>query len=284
MVRQKGRKHQELLELLKDKIPNGLLPKIPHRWWFIGDILIATIPDSLNAFQKAIGEAFLAIHSERCRTVLGKVGPTKGITREPSFQYLAGDKETETIHKELGCQFALDAAKITFSPGNHSERKRLMEVTSFGEIIIDMFTCVGNLSLPLAVHNEPIKVIGAEINPLAFRYLEKNILLNKVTDNMKGVLGDNRIVLQSFKQQADRVLMGYLFCDQQQLLCAINLCKSGGIIHYHEGTPQKVKNRPVRRIKQATKKVGRGVEILHKRSIKSYAPGVDHLVIDAKIS
>ena len=86
MARDKGPKRELLVELLKEKIPKDLLVHIPHRWWFIGDVLIASIPKQLLPLKKEIGEAFLELEPKRARTILGKVGPTKGITREPNFE------------------------------------------------------------------------------------------------------------------------------------------------------------------------------------------------------
>ena len=175
MARDTGQKRELLVELLVEKIPKELLMHIPHRWWFVGDVLITTIPEELLEYRNDVGRAFLQLEPKRARTVLGKTGPTKGITREPNFEHLAGDKNTETVHKELGCLFKIDAAKLTFSPGNHFERKRMIDTVKKGEFIVDMFSCVGNLSLPIAVHKSPKKIIAAEINPYAFKYLEENI-------------------------------------------------------------------------------------------------------------
>jgi tRNA wybutosine-synthesizing protein 2 len=56
----------------------------------------------------------------------------------------------------------------------------------------------------------------------------------------------------------------------------------GGIIHYHETVPSRLRfQRPAERILQAAGK--RKVEIINQRVVKRYSPGVDHVVIDAKI-
>ena len=61
-----------------------------------------------------------------------------------------------------------------------------------------------------------------------------------------------------------------------------NHLEEGGIIHYHESVPDKLKfRRPIRRIKEAANE--REVEILNKRIIKKYSPGVYHIVVDAFI-
>ncbi|MHA1211843.1 MAG: class I SAM-dependent methyltransferase [Candidatus Heimdallarchaeota archaeon] len=270
---------------LENDVPSELLSFLPHRWWKIGDVLIITIPTQIADYQEQIGSAMLRLSNVSARTVLGKLGPTEGVTRVPAFKYLAGDTNTETIHKELGCLFKIDAAKLTFSPGNHGERERLLELVQENECIIDMFTCVGNLSLPIAVHRKPKQVIAAEINPYAFKYLEENIKLNKLEGCMKALLGDNRVILKEFEGQANRVISGYLHADEQQMRQAIRLCKPNGFYHYHEATPsrEETQKRPITRIMQAAEAENRKVEIIAKRRVKKYSPGVEHIVVDVRI-
>ena len=286
LIRGRDSKRAKIHKLLEDHIPSNLSSYIPHGWWYIGDVLIVSIPKQLLDFKHIIGEVFLHVEQGKARSVFGKVGPTKDIIRTPEFTYLAGDTNSETLHKELGCQFKIDAAKLTFSPGNHGERKRLIDILQKNEFIIDMFSCVGNLSLPLAVNNEPKKIIATEINPLAYRYLEENIKLNKVEDRIFAIFGDNRTVLSEYQGQAARVLFGYFNGDDQQKRLAIRLCKKGGIVHFHEIVPvkeeetDKLIKKLVVIIEQETKS---DMDIAFKR-VKKFSPGMDHIVFDVKIN
>ena len=286
MTRDTSQKKELLVELLIEKIPKELLIHIPRRWWFVGDILITSIPKQLLEYRNDVGEAFLKLEPKRARTALGKIGPTKGITREPSFEYLAGDKNTETIHKELGCLFKLDAAKLTFSPGNHFERKRMLDAVKTDEFIVDMFSCVGNLSLPIAVHNSPKQIVASEINPFAFNYLEKNIELNKVSSCMKAIMGDNRLVLKEFEGKADRVISGYLRSDEEQIRQAVRLCSENSIFHHHEAitTKKEKQAETMMDIKRLIESEGRVCKRMIRKRVKKYSPGVDHIVLDIEIN
>jgi len=286
LIRGRDSKRAEIHKLLEDQIPSNLSSYIPHSWWYIGDVLIISIPKQLLDFKQVIGEAFLQVEQGKARSVFGKVGPTRDIIRTPEFTHLAGDTDSETIHKELGCQFNIDAAKLTFSPGNHGERKRLIDIVEKNEIIIDMFSCVGNLSLPLAVNNEPKKIIAAEINPVAFGYLEKNIKLNKIENRMIALFGDNRTVLSEFQNQADRVLFGYFNGDDQQKRLAIRLCKKGGIIHFHEIVPAKEEETDtmINKIKALIEQETRTIKEITFKRVKKFSPGMNHIVIDVKIN
>ena len=47
--------------------------------------------------------------------------------REPLREIIAGNR-TETIHKENGCFFKLDAMRVMFSQGNLAEKKRMSKL------------------------------------------------------------------------------------------------------------------------------------------------------------
>ncbi|MBI5679656.1 MAG: class I SAM-dependent methyltransferase family protein [Methanobacterium sp.] len=235
----------------------------------IGDILVLkNEPNNLDELLKL---------PEVNRIV--KLGRISGSKREPDVKILVGDN-TETIHRENHCFFKLDVAKIMWSKGNTTERKRIAELVEDGEIIVDMFAGIGYFSIPIAVHSNPQKIYSIEINPISYCYLKENIVLNKVEGIINPLFGDCRKLAP--KGIADRVLMGYIGNTHEYLDVAMEIVKPGGIIHYHESVPDKLKfERPPQRIIEAAN--GRDVEILNKRIIKKYSPGVYHVVIDALI-
>lgn len=208
-----------------------------------------------------------------------KLGRINGPKREPEVEILVGDN-TETIHRENHCFFKLDVAKIMWSKGNTTERMRMAKLVEDSEIIVDMFAGIGYFSVPIAVHSNPAKIYSIEINPVSYSYLNENIVLNKVEEIIEPLFGDCRDFTP--KNFADRVLMGYIGNTHEYLDAAVEIVKPGGVIHYHESVPDKLKfERPPQRIIDAAN--GRDVEILNKRIIKKYSPGVYHVVIDALI-
>jgi tRNA wybutosine-synthesizing protein 2 len=188
---------------------------------------------------------------------------------------------TETLHKEHGCVFKLDVAKVMFSAGNIFERARAAKLARPGEVIVDMFAGVGQFSIPIAKHAKPKKVYAVELNEVAYRYLCENVRLNYVGDIVEPRLGDCAKVAPL--GVADRVIMGMLHVTHEYLPSAMRALKpSGGVIHYHESVPSKIRfERPMKHISEAVK--GREFEVLGQRVVKRYAPGVDHVVIDVKI-
>ena len=209
-----------------------------------------------------------------------KLGNISGKKREPEIEILAGS-QTETIHKENGCLFKLDVAKVMWSKGNINERLRIAKLIQDNENVLDMFAGIGYFTIPAAVHAKPKCIHAIEINPISFKYLNENMKLNKVENIVKPVLGDSMVLAPNYK--VDRVLMGYIGNTQDFIKPAIKALNNEGIIHYHESVPEKIKSeRPISRIKEAAK--GMSVELLNEKVIKKYSPGVVHLVIDVKIT
>ncbi|MCJ7517732.1 MAG: class I SAM-dependent methyltransferase family protein [Methanomassiliicoccales archaeon] len=235
------------------------------------------LDSELDEYEDQIAKAYASALS--LKAVLRDVGGIKGEFREPVIRTLLGE-DTVATHLENGIRYKFDAAKIMFSSGNIEERLRMAELVCDGETVVDMFAGIGYFSIPLAVYQRPSKVIACELNPVAFRYLEENIALNQVSRIVKPVLGDNRDL--AGEGIADRVIMGYVKTTHEHLPAAVRLLKSGGVIHYHETCPNELlPNRPVQRILENVK--GGRAEIIRMKEIKSYAPVVTHVVVDAKI-
>lgn len=207
-----------------------------------------------------------------------KINHIQGTKREPVYQILYGE-ETETVNKENGCLFKLDLSKVMWSKGNNNERLRIAKLVKDDETVIDMFAGIGYFSIPIGVHANAREVISIEINPNSYHFLCENIKLNKL-NNITPILGDCKIETPKYK--ADRIIMGYVKTTHHYLKVAIDSLNEGGIMHYHETVPEKLMNtRPIERI--VSEADGREVELLKINKIKKYAPGVEHVVIDARI-
>ena len=237
----------------------------------IGDILILD-----NSYSDDDFDSLAKKHN--VKTIM-KIDHIQGTKREPIYKILYGS-ETETVNKENGCLFKLDLAKVMWSKGNNNERLRIAKLVQDNETVIDMFEGIGYFSMPVGVHANARHVYSIEINPNSYHYLCENIELNKVK-NITPILGD--CMAETPKLKADRIIMGYVKTTHHYLKVAIDSLNKGGILHYHETVPEKLMNsRPIERIKSQAG--NRDVEILKINKIKKYAPGVEHVVIDARIS
>ena len=271
------------------------LESVPGSWAVIGSVILLTVPDDCHD-ETALAEALLEIHGE-ADSVLADEGIANdgdaGTYREPRTRLLAGTRDTETIHTEHGTRYGLDPAKVMFSPGNQAERARMGEHVEPDEHVFDMFAGIGYFTLPMA--RAGARVTATELNSTAFRYLLENAMLNDVADRLDAYMTDCREI--AGEVDADRVVMGYYGrADESDdangtrtdeahefLPSALEALVDGGVVHYHEATPEpRLWDRPIARLEAAGEAAGRDLEILEKRRVKSHSAGVEHIVVDAR--
>ncbi len=158
------------------------------------------------------------------------------------------------------------------------------QVVKSGETIVDLFAGIGYFTLPMAVSRKPVRVYACEINHVAFGFLNQNIVLNHVTEVVVPLLGDNHVVAP--KGVADRVVLGYLQETAQYFPTAVE-CLRGhqGLVHYHEAVPTELcPDRPLKELEKSAKRYNRRVQLLSWKEIKTYAPGVSHVVLDVEVT
>lgn len=263
-------------------IPSELVHHLPSKWEKIGSVVIIKLPEELNRYKEIIGK----VYAERlgCTTTLNEKGGISGVYRTPVVEVIFGSHQTETMHTENGIRFKVDPQQIMFSSGNMAERRRMATISDPNETVVDLFAGIGYFTLPIAVYSKPKKIVACEINPLAFDYLCANVVLNHVSSIVEPRFGDNREIAP--KDCADRVVLGYLQDPQGFLPVAFACLKNHtGILHYHELVPfELIPQQPLSHIEQVARRFDRCVELLKVNEIKSYAPRVNHMVLDVRIS
>ncbi|MCX6815458.1 MAG: class I SAM-dependent methyltransferase family protein [Candidatus Aenigmarchaeota archaeon] len=254
--------------------------KLPSSYQIIGDVLLFKLPKLRQEQKEKIAAATMTL-LPYVKTVC-EIKEIKGELREPEVVKLAGGK-TETVHKENDILYKIDVSQIMFSKGNLSERKRLIPQVKEGEIIIDMFAGIGYFSLGIAKFTKAKEIMAIEKNPVAYNFLTDNILLNKI-NNINAIQGDCKTFAMSFKDYADRVIMGYFPGTEDFLDYAIFMARNNCTIHFHN--IYKIKDlwkKPLQQIEEACKKANVSYEILVKKKVKSYSPSTWHVVIDFRV-
>jgi tRNA wybutosine-synthesizing protein 2 len=215
------------------------------------------------------------------RTVLVRTGGVEGAMRRPAVRHVWGDVDSTTTITQHGIKYRCDPARVMFSAGNLEERRRMAGLPAAGETVVDLFAGLGYLSLPLAVHAGPRRVVACEINPEAAAFLQQNVALNGVADRFEVRQGDNRLVAP--RGVADRVLMGYLHDTWSWLPLADEVLKpEGGVIHYHFKAPDE--QWPSKVLAQVQEHLGgRPTRLLGFQRVKPYAPRVLHGVLDVEV-
>ena len=266
-------------ELLEDELTHDEIENLRTSFDTIGDIVILEIPEDLQDKKQIIGDA--ALKFTKRKAIYMKKSAIKGTTRVRDLEFLSGTDDSVTIHKEHGARLKLDVREVYFSPRLATERKRVMESVSEGEKILDMFCGIGPFPIIIA-RNKNVEIAAVDINGQAIRYLDENIKLNKLKGNIESYCGDVREVSKSFNCKFDRIIMNlpglaYTFLD-----LAVDLIEDGGIINYYEFSDSYEQG--IKRLETAAGDVGKKVEIINCRKVKSTSPGEWHVAIDGKIT
>jgi tRNA (guanine37-N1)-methyltransferase len=105
-------------EYLQDKLPCDSLEDIPSSFDILGSrekaVALIEIPEEVEEYAPLIAEAIMAIHTN-VETVLSKESGREGEYRLRELELIAGNPNTEVIHKESGCRFKLDPRETYFS-------------------------------------------------------------------------------------------------------------------------------------------------------------------------
>ncbi|MEM2524900.1 MAG: class I SAM-dependent methyltransferase family protein [Candidatus Methanomethylicaceae archaeon] len=248
----------------------------------IGDIAIIKIPWEWENKKYEIGEAILS-SLNGIKGVFRQISPVDPEYRVRGVEWLAGKKETITIHKEHGCLYKLDIAKVYFSPRLSFERLRIAKLVKEGEIIINMFAGIGTFSILIAKKSNPSRIFSIDKNPEAFKYMIENTIINKVYKKVFPILGDAKEVVKEFEGMADRILMPLPDLAIQYLPYAINSLKDYGWIHIY--LHQESKNRK-NAIVEAEKLLRRIINVknINGRVVRSVGRKLYQVVLDLEIS
>ena len=249
-------------------------------WELIGDVLIISLPQELYPHRREIGEFLLRFHP-RARSVVARRSIREEL-RYPEAEVIAGEGDTTTLHREHGCVFKLDPCRVMFSAGNVEERRRMARLSCKGEVVLDMFAGVGQLSIPLAKHAHPEEVLAIEKRPETYEFLRENIRLNRLEHVMQAKLGDSLHLAP--RDYANRILMGYFFSPERFLPKALEALKGGeGVLHYHTLLTKEALDREGEALVGRISELGYKAKIAHRRLVKSYAPKRWHAVYDVVV-
>jgi len=283
-----SKKYQETTaaEALRNLLPEHLLSKLPRALDIVGDIAIVEIPQELEQYKAAIGQATLKAH-KNVRVILAKAGKVSGPYRLRDFELIAGEPRTTTIYKENGCSYYIDVAKAYFSPRLSHERERVTSLVQEGETIVDLFAGVGPFSILIAKNHENVRVFALDINSEAVEQMKRNARLNRVENKIFPILGDARKIINGkLVYVADRVIMNlpenaHKFVD----VACKTLKTSGGVVHFYGfvRSPDTIENMKSH-FEEDVNKAGRKViALLEAKSVRETAPHEYQVVLDAKI-
>ncbi|RQG97897.1 class I SAM-dependent methyltransferase [Natrarchaeobius chitinivorans] len=213
-------------------------------------------------------------------TVLNKASKVKGETRVRDWDVLAGEN-TEVVHREYGCEFALDLASVYFSPRLATERHRVAQQIEDGEHAFDMFAGVGPFAIPFAKRGA--ECVGVDVNADAIDYLRENARRNGVSDRVTAVHGDVRTVAPDYEGWADRVVMNLPHSADEFLESAVTVAGDDCLLHYHDIQHEDDPFGPGERAIREAAEPAYEVTVETERTVRSYAPHELNVCLDVRL-
>ena len=278
----------DLKSVLRGKVSPEELALVYKSYDVIGDIAVIRVPEQLSPLRKMIAEALMQQH-KHVKAVWHQSSPVSGDFRLRKLERVAGEKRTETVHKEHGCLLKVDIKECYFSPRLAFERMRVANMVKDNEVVVNMFAGVGCYSITIAKHSKAARVYSIDINPIAVKYMRENVLLNKVVGKVLPIEGNARTIIENMlKTTADRVLMplpekAYEYIDSA--LSAV--IPKGGWVHYYDFEHARKPENPIDKVKaKVAEKLQQhniSFELLFSRIVRQTGPNWYQVAIDIQI-
>ena len=271
---------------------------LPSKWEALGDLIVIPLDAFANeAWVEALGAATKAQTNQLWASVAQALGGSRlarqdhisdDELRSPRIEMLAGES-TWVEFSDYGVHFGFDASKVMFSSGNVTERHRIGSIDMKGETVVDAYAGAGYYTLPMLVRSQAVRVHACEMNPASIEGLRWAASKNGVGARLTVHEGDNQTTMPGLAGVADRCHLGLLPSSEAVWQHALACLKpSGGWLHIHMNVEkEKVQawsDETVHALKQFAQDSGRNwsIEAKHIERVKSYSPGVLHVVLDVQ--
>ena len=179
-IKEENYTYDEFLKLYFKEI-NESFDSIPGGFEIIGKIAHLNLRDNFIKYKYVIGQLIID-KNPGIKTVVNKVGKIENVYRTYNMEILAGKVDYNVEHKEGNCLFKFDLRYSYWSSRLQGERDRILKLIKNNEILCDAFCGVGPLSLRAC--KKGIKVFANDLNPSCFKYLNNNIIINKINKNL----------------------------------------------------------------------------------------------------
>ena len=245
-----------------------------------GSIAIIELSERLKPKESAIGRALIE-GSSTITTVLAKSGPVKGVYRTRSVRYVAGRHTYMANYRENGCSFVFDVRRVFFSPRLSYERSRISNLVKDGENVAVPFAGVGPFAIEIAKSHSRSSVLAIELNPSAYRYMLKNIELNRVA-NVRAYNGDFGELAAMHRGFADRVVMPMPKTSLDFIKAACTIAKGSATFHIYSFCNANGVDEAVEGMAKRFREEKRDFTLVGVRTVRPYSKDEIEIVVDAK--
>ncbi|NIP33308.1 MAG: methyltransferase [Thermoplasmata archaeon] len=239
----------------------------------VGDIAVLRLKDDLRPRAAEIGRALLEVQP-RLRAVAVDDG-VEGELRLRSLELVAGEGPLTAVHREHGITLTVDLEQAYFSPRLATEHRRVADLVEEGERVLDMFAGVGPFAVLIGKDGRATEVHAVDLNGRAVELAIENAEANDVTEVVRVHHGDAREVVPGLGS-FDRIIMNHPTAAIDYVDVATAASRSGTRIHlYLIGTPDEA-DEVVELFKDR-------MELMGRREVRTYAPGVAHYCLDLQV-
>ncbi len=280
-----GRDPHSMLEEAVKELYDGSLPGVlPRRWERFSDVAIMPHGSFEGEGWSPDEPLWEAVAGALGAKRLARMGEVSGEFRESGVEMLLGEDDW-VVRRESGIDYGYSMTRCMFSAGNVNERRRMGEVATEGEVVVDLYAGIGYYTLPALVHGGTT-VHACEWNPEAIKALRWGLDANGVESRCVIHEGDNRVTTGSLNGVADRVFLGLLPSSEEGLKVALEvLSPSGGTLHVHGLASSKDHASWADGVRSSVSSLRPDSDLSHSLTrVKSYAPHWDHVVLDLGVA
>jgi tRNA G37 N-methylase Trm5 len=272
------------------------VPALPSKWERLGDLVL--FPHEVlctEAWQRlrqhnAARSLWEGVAAALKCTSLGIQAPIASDTfRSSQVEMLLGSSNVRFL--DHGIIYTFDAAKVMFSSGNVTERRRIGSINMEGETVVDAFAGVGYYTFPMLVGGRAAHVHACEINPASIQGLRAGAKANGLEEQLTIHEGDNADTLPRLRGLADRCHLGLLPSSALAWNDALLTLKpSGGRLHVHMNVEEeRLTDWTLETLQQLQAiadehALNVTVEAEHLEKVKWFAPRVRHVVLDVNVT
>jgi tRNA (guanine37-N1)-methyltransferase len=168
--------HWSVDQILRSILPDDI--DVPCSFETVGHIAHVNLREEHGPYKHIIAQVILD-KSAHIRSVVNKTGNIENTFRFFEMEVLAGDNNMIAEMKEDKCSFKFDFSKVYWNSRLQGEHHRLISMFKPNELICDVFAGVGPFAVP-AARNGKCMVFANDLNPVSYKYLNENIVTNKV--------------------------------------------------------------------------------------------------------